>query len=146
MSRLSIPPGLDVPVAPYDSFPVRFRFAAILLASWFAVLGTGAAEYLHNLEHAAPDTPVGVSRSANADADDQSSPASPLPDDNNCDVHAQLHLPLMAAHWTPPLELLAGSAPLAREIVESLISTRVPARIDCRGPPVSSVASHLLTA
>jgi hypothetical protein len=123
---------------------VRNRLAAILLVSWFALLGTGAAEFLHNLEHTGQS--AYLTTASGMLANEHPSPAAPLPDDSNCDVHAQLHLPLMAAPWTPPLELLAASVPLVPHVVDSLIPYRAPARIDCRGPPAIAAVSHLIGA
>ena len=91
---------------------------------WFLALGTGSVEYAHNAHHGAEDA-------------HHSHPDEPAPvhDDSNCPVHAQLHQPLIAA----PVVVLLISAGLFVAFLTHLApepaTVRLPARIDCRGPP-----------
>ena len=134
--------GIDLRQSNCDAPFVRMRFPAILLSTWFALLGTGAAEFAHNLQHRHEEHLAAAAAAEHAhatdqdhDHDDDSAPGSPLPSDSNCPVHAQLHLPLMAGAWLPPLVLSTASVPLVPPPPASLVSHRSPARIDCRGPP-----------
>jgi hypothetical protein len=100
----------------------------------FLALGTGTLEYLHNLQHAQED--------AREDAllARKGGPLTPHEshehDDSNCPVHAQLHLPLMSGGWVPLLVLLGLFVAFLSLLSQPLIHRAVPARIDCRGPPV----------
>jgi hypothetical protein len=127
---------------------VRLRFPAILLSVWFTLLGTGAAEFAHNLQHRHDDHLAAAAAAAEhantaVDDHDDSDPGSPVHSDSNCPTHAQLHLPLMAGAWVPPLVLSTASVPLVPPPPASLVSHRSPARIDCRGPPALLSPLHL---
>lgn len=106
--------------------PVKRTFA-ILAVVWFLALGTGAAEYLHNAQHARED----AQRARRGD--DRS---SPVHDDTNCPVHSQLHQPLVATPAVPLLICAGLFIAFLSQLPTSIVSIRVPARIDCRGPPV----------
>ena len=108
------------------------RWASILLLLCFLGLGTGVLEYFHNLDHALEDAQV-----------DAAAKAAGLPvnqhhhDDSNCETHAQLHLPYIAAGWVPILVCLGLWVSFLTLLDTSLIASLIPARIDCRGPPVA---------
>jgi hypothetical protein len=112
--------------------PVLPRRLSILLALWFAVLGTGGLEYLHNLDHIREDARV----TAAANAEGRPTPAAPIHDDSNCDVHAQLHAPLLAGHCVPPLLVLTHFVPFEPPVNILPVCRGTPERIDCRGPPL----------
>jgi len=99
---------------PHSLITLR-KFLAILLILTFVGLGTGAIEYVHNLDQHQGE--------ANHDSSD-------------CDFHCLLRAPLVLTTATPHLlsrgELLA----IANFILPTLISQHTPGRIDCRGPPV----------
>ncbi|MGH7180131.1 MAG: hypothetical protein ACREJC_22325 [Tepidisphaeraceae bacterium] len=99
-----------------------YKRAALILALWFFALGSGAVERLHNDQHAREDAR-------------HESPASSRHDDSNCATHAQLHLPVLVALIVPLLLVaaLAWSGPHTYE--PRCARSRVPSRIDCRGPP-----------
>ena len=108
------------------------QFPALVLLLCFAAIGTGTLEYLHNLQHAAED--------ARADALAQAA-GQPIDehhhDEFNCSVHAQLHLPFVSAGWVPLLVCLGLFVAFVTLLNTPLIPRLTPARIGCRGPPVS---------
>lgn len=108
------------------------RFAAILLLFCYAALGSGAAEYWHNAEHAAEDAALIQA------AQKSGIPAGHLPlhDESNCPVHAQLHICCMAVGWTLLLICLGVFVAFLTLLVSRLPMQRVALAIPCRGPPV----------
>lgn len=130
------------------------RIAAILLCCCFAALSTGAAEWFHNLEHAREDAQrreaeAGAASAGSSHAgchhhhhaDDTHAPAgddAPVPvhhDENNCDVHARLHMPLMTAGYVPVLVCLGLFVAFLTQLAPTPTSANTPLRIACRGPP-----------
>jgi hypothetical protein len=110
--------------------PLVKRLAALALLCGFLLLGTGTAEYLHNLAHAREDA------SADAAAITAGQPVRHHQhDDSNCDLHRQLHLPILSAGWLPLLVCLGLFIAFLSLITPPPISCRVPVRLDCRGPP-----------
>jgi len=100
------------------------RAIVIVAVIWFLALGTGAAEYAHNSQHARDDAKAG-----------HRDHSAPIHDDSNCPVHAQLHQPLLA---TPAvvLPICAGLfVAFLTQLAPTYVRTRIPSRIDCRGPP-----------
>ena len=90
------------------------RFASILLILAFLGIGTGAIEYLHNLDHQA---------------------TSQSHDENNCPTHAILRASAVLTA-APPLLCSTDVQPDRVLIISpSLPSQHAPTRIDCRGPP-----------
>ena len=102
------------------------RIAATGLLLMFLCIGTGAAEWLHHLQHAMED--AAEARSG--------SPVEDHHDESNCQVCAQLHMPMISGGWTLPLFLLGLLVVFLQLIPQSLVSQRALIRIDCRGPPV----------
>ena len=107
------------------------RVAAILLLICFAALGTGTLEYLHNLQHAREDAVEAAAAKA-AGLPEKSQPAH---DETNCDVHAQLHVPLMAAAWVPVLVLLGLFVAFLTQLAPVPPVLELTTRLACRGPP-----------
>jgi hypothetical protein len=109
------------------------RLLVILAAAWFLALGTGLVERAHNAQHALEDALA--AKQARADGSHRDQPA-PEHDDSNCAFHAQLHLPLIAT----PIVVLLVCAGLFVAFVTQLapvpVCTRLPSRVDCRGPPL----------
>jgi len=101
------------------------RALIILAALWFLALGTGAVEYAHNAQHARDDAKL-----AHADK------SIPVHDDTNCPVHAQLHVPPVQPPVIALLVCLGLLVAFVTQLASPLVLVRVPARIDCRGPPV----------
>jgi hypothetical protein len=107
------------------------RYASILLLLCFVGLGTGALEWMHNLEHRLED--------AREDRVAQSTGrpiSSHHHDESNCDVHAQLHMPILNVGWVPLLVFLGLFVAFLSLLATPLIPRPLPARIDCRGPPI----------
>jgi hypothetical protein len=102
---------------------VRKLCAIFVLLSFFA-LGSGALEYLHNLNHAHDDA-----RTAHT------SDEVPFHSESNCFIHAKLHLPTVAVGWVPLLVFLGIFVAFVTELAPALVSQRALIRIDCRGPP-----------
>jgi hypothetical protein len=109
---------------------VRF-LPHILLLLAFGALGTGALEYLHNAEHRRED----AREAAAAVAAGRPVKPQPLHDESNCDLHAQLHVPLLAAGWVPLLVCLGLFVAFLTLLAPPLVSQRPLLRLDCRGPP-----------
>ncbi len=108
------------------------RLPAIILLFAFGALGSGALSYWHEAEHYSEDLAFAAAVKA-AGLPEQAPPAH---DETNCDFHAQLHIPLAVASWVPLLVLLGLFVAFLTLISTPLVSQRIPARIDCRGPPV----------
>jgi hypothetical protein len=107
------------------------RVASTVLLVCFVLLGTGAAEYWHNLGHAREDGRLA------AGGERGGGPADPAPrhDDSNCVYHARLHAPFMSVGILPLLICLGLLVAFLSSIAPPLITQRVPLRLDCRGPP-----------
>jgi hypothetical protein len=106
--------------------------ASLILLVCFFGIGTGALEQLHDLQHAAEDARVdAIARAAGQ-------PVVPHHhDENNCEVHAQLHMPFVSIGWVPILVCLGLLVAFLTLLDTPLIHRPAPVRIDCRGPPVS---------
>ena len=90
------------------------RLASILLLLAFLGIGTGAVEYLHNLDQQA---------------------ASQSHDEANCPTHAILRASAVLSA-APPLLCISDAQPdRVVTLSPSLPSQHTPTRIDCRGPP-----------
>lgn len=108
------------------------RLAAILLLMCYAGLGSGAAEYLHNAQHALEDAAlIGAAAVSGKPVDHV-----PLHDESNCAVHAQLHICAMAVGWTPLLICLGLFVAFLTLLTSRLPVQRVVQAVACRGPPI----------
>jgi hypothetical protein len=114
----------------------------------FLLMGSGALEYWHNWAHELEDR-LEDQAQARALALVAPPPAHlhriPVPprhqhDENNCEVHAQLHMAIIAYSWTPLLIWLGIWVAFLTLLAVPLIPRLLPARIDCRGPPCSPLA------
>jgi hypothetical protein len=106
------------------------RLASILLLLTFLGLGSGALDYLHELQHAREDAIADV----RAKADGR--PIVPHHhDESNCETCAQLHIQFVFVRWVPTLICLGLFVAFLTLLDTPLISRLTPARIDCRGPP-----------
>jgi hypothetical protein len=107
------------------------RVASILLLVGFLGLGTGALDYLHDLQHAREDA------AADAKAVAQGRPIVPHHhDESNCETCAQMHMQFVFIRWVPTLICLGLFVAFLTLLDTPLISRPTPVRIDCRGPPV----------
>jgi hypothetical protein len=113
---------------------MRFQFvrrlAAIFLLVFYISLGSGLLHFLHERDHAMMD--------AREDAIAQAAgkPVTPHNHDD-CDVCEEFNVLVMwfFVAWMPPLNFLGLLIAFLTLLPISLVSRRVPARIDCRGPP-----------
>jgi hypothetical protein len=115
------------------------RIVSCLLLVCFLALGSGAALYLHELDHQRED----AKEAALAKAAGLPIPDHPDHDDNNCPIHRQIHLPMIHVPAPPALLMLLGAAiAFFSELRAQLRSTQVLAVIDCRGPPMSGSSNR----
>jgi hypothetical protein len=101
------------------------RLVAILLALIIFFIGSGAAQWLHELEHAMEDAAQAKS----------GAPVEDHHDESNCQICAQLHMPMISGGWVLLLFLLGLLVAFLEPFLQSLVSQRALLRIDCRGPP-----------
>jgi hypothetical protein len=103
------------------------QWAAIPLICWFLALGSGAAGYLHDIQHQWEDVAT------------TQLPSAPAPhhDDTNCWMHYQLHQPLAAVGVVALLVCLGLFVAFLTLLAPALNPQRAFFCIDCRGPPVS---------
>jgi len=113
---------------------LRRVIGPILLVSFLA-LGSGLMEYWHNLQHEMEDA---IEAAQAPRMGGQESTPTGVPkhhDENNCPVHAQLHMPAMPVAWVPLLILMGAFVAFLSELAEQRAGVRVCLNIDCRGPP-----------
>jgi hypothetical protein len=104
------------------------RAIALMLACCFALLGTGAVQYLHQLQH-----------QHEASGIHQSDPWKHQPgkhSDSNCQLCLQLHQPLVAAENQAPSIGVMAIAGMISASADSAITSLPIRHIDCRGPPL----------
>ena len=112
------------------------RIAAILMIICYAALGSGAMERWHNAQHAAEDAAIAAGRiDAAAAPHDDDHDQSPLHDESNCPVHAQLHLAGLAVAWVPLLVCLGLFVAFLTLLAPRMVARQVVFAIPCRGPP-----------
>ncbi len=103
-----------------------------MLMVCFLALGSGYALYLHEQQHAREDAAEAAAcKSAGLPAPDH-----PDHDDNNCPVHAQLHMLMVTATVLPVLLLLALVVAFLNELPPFVPASHAPLVADCRGPPL----------
>ena len=108
------------------------RVAPIVLLLSYAVLGTGALEFLHNLQHAAEDeVPIKLPLDSGS-----RSHHVPAHDESNCSVHAQLHIATLAVNWSLPVLCVGLLIALLAVLLPDLPSQGTPVVAFCRSPPV----------
>jgi hypothetical protein len=110
------------------------RIVGILVLAWFFALGSGAVESAHNAQHARDDATILPSAGART-AWPGDHPAAPVHDDSNCRFHATLHAPLIAAQTAVIAVSIYAAIDRVPPLAPVYVSTRIPTRIDCRGPP-----------
>jgi hypothetical protein len=122
---------------------VRSAASYALLAT-FLLLGSGALESLHNWAHELQDRMEDQAQAAAARlaSDQHEVPAHPEHhhDENNCEMHAQLHMAIISFSWTPLLICLGVWVAFLSLLAVPLIPRPQPERIDCRGPPCAPMA------
>jgi len=88
-------------------------------------------EYAHNAQHEREDAKLAQSDTSRP-GHEKSHPAH---DDSNCPFHAQLHVPLIQTHAIVLLICMGLLIAFVSQLAPPTVCTRMPARIDCRGPP-----------
>ena len=106
------------------------RVASYLLLFVFLALGTGAAEYVHNKQHAAEDAHEDAIATASGKPAEEHHH-----DESNCAVHAQLHMPYVAMRWVPIILGIGRLIAFLSLSITPLIPRMLPVRVACRGPP-----------
>jgi hypothetical protein len=107
------------------------RFASILLLGVFTLLGSGALQHLHQLQHEREDALGGRA----ADAAGQPQPAKPAHDDTTCGLHRLLHQPIDVVAWAP-VRMRIALLPVLLDSLTPVLPDQTPLRSpDCRGPP-----------
>jgi hypothetical protein len=107
------------------------RFASILLLGVFTLLGSGALQHLHQLQHEREDAIS--ARAALAAGEPQ--PATPSHDESTCVLHRLLHQPINIVAWLP-VEMKMGLVPALLDSFIPPLPDQTPLRAaDCRGPP-----------
>jgi len=104
------------------------RLIALILVCCFVLLGTGAVQYFHQLQH-----------QAEAKACYQSStPHDHQPakhHDSSCQLCLQLHHPIFIAGWSADLVGLATVTGWVTVRPDSAITSLPLLQVVCRGPP-----------
>ena len=108
------------------------RSVSLLLLVCFLALGSGYALYLHEQQHARED----AEEAAAAKAAGLPAPDHPDHDDNNCPVHAQLHMLMVTGTVLPVILLLGLAVVFLTELPAQSPTSHAPLVADCRGPPV----------
>ena len=114
--------------------------APILLITCFLALGSGALRFAHDAQHAMED--AAASRCFEpAAGGEHHSPGPhrhhhPHHDESNCATHALLSAPLLASTAVPVLVSLGLLLAFLTLLSPPVAQLRLPARIDCRGPPL----------
>ena len=111
------------------------RLSSVLLLVTFLGLGTGGLSYLHDRQHEAEDARAAADRRAAGLPVEQHHHG-----ETNCRVHAQLHLPMVAGGWGPPVVPAGDLVAVVATLRESHVRRRPPARADCRDPPGAALA------
>lgn len=125
--------GVDLREIAREDCTAVIRLLVIFAIAWFLALGSGLVEFIHSAQHAAEDAQLAALCGPGALHSDRH---APVHDDSNCAFHAQLHVPLAA---TPIIVLLICAGLLVAFVTQLApvpACTRLPSRIDCRGPPV----------
>ena len=115
--------------------------ASYALLFTFLLMGSGALEYLHNWAHELEDRMEDQAEAA-ASVEAHKIPAHEEHhhDENNCEMHAQLHMAIISFSWTPLLIWLGVWIAFLSLLAVPLIPRPQPNRIDCRGPPCAWLA------
>ena len=119
------------------------RFAALVLAVCFLGLGSGGLRFAHEFEHELAHELT----HAQADAASQAAGTSPADppthphdhrhphDESTCELHALLNAPLVLTQAQPLIAKSGLLVTFVRLLATPVERLRLPARIDCRGPP-----------
>jgi hypothetical protein len=106
------------------------RAAAIVLLLVFALLGTGALRFVHDLGHAHEDAAARAEHGGGGGHH-----GLPVHTEWNCELHALLTGPIVATSAVPLLILLGLFVAFLTELTPAAVPRRPAFRFDCRGPP-----------
>jgi hypothetical protein len=112
--------------------------APILLIACFLALGSGALRFAHDAQHAREDAAAAAAcehSTAGGHGHGPDRHAHHHHDESNCALHALLGAPLVAATAVPVLVQLGLLVAFLTLLSPPVARLRLPARIDCRGPP-----------
>ena len=112
--------------------------APTLLVACFLALGSGALRFAHDAQHAREDAARAACAEAGVGGERHSHGRDHHHrhhDDSNCALHALLGAPLLALGAVPVLVQLGVFVAFLTLLAPPLARLRLPARIDCRGPP-----------
>jgi hypothetical protein len=112
------------------------RVFPLLLVACFLGLGSGLLRFAHENHHAHEDALADAAAQcvpADHGGDDHQHPRRH--DESTCDLHALLNAPLTVAPVVTLLVHLGLFVAFLTLLTTPLARLRLPARIDCRGPP-----------
>jgi len=117
---------IDFRVHDPNTHAVR-RVASLLLLTAILFTGSGLARYLHELDHLAGRPTASVAKILGI--------AEVGHDESTCSICLNLHMPALANSIIASLICLGIFTAFLTQLAPRLLSQRIPARIDCRGPP-----------
>ena len=117
------------------------RAAPFLLIACYLALGSGALRFAHDAQHSREEAAAATACSEPAGRGGHHSHGPdghhrPHHDESNCATHALLGAPLLAATTVPVLIQIGLLVAFLTLISPPVAQMRLPARIDCRGPPL----------
>jgi hypothetical protein len=104
----------------------------MVLVCAFVLLGTGVLRHWHDAVHALADARALLAATSDTEPHDHQ---PPIHDASNCDVHAQLAMPLTVDGIVPLLILLGLFVAFLSMVAPEPVHVRPTLRLDCRGPP-----------
>ena len=124
------------PCGEYSANAHVNRAASILLVICFVGLATKSLSHLHDLDHRREDEARAAAAAASeVPAAEESHHQHHHHNESDCDLHAQLQLPIIATGWVPLLVYFGLFLAFLTLLSASLVDQRQPVRIHCRGPP-----------
>ena len=103
------------------------RLTGLILIVVFAAIGSGVIQFLHLQEHAAASV---------ASESPILQPSQPGHDEDNCLSCLTLHMQFSGGNAMPLLICLGLAMAFLTMLAPRLTPQAIPARIDCRGPPL----------
>ena len=116
--------------------PALRHAALILLITCFLALGSGALRFAHDAQHAREDAAAPACSEPAGGGEGHSHGSRRHHDEKNCALHALLSAPLLAATAVPVLVQMGLLVAFLTLLSPPVAQLRLPARIDCRGPPL----------
>jgi hypothetical protein len=105
------------------------------------LLGTGALQAMHRMQHSADDASSLLS-GCHDHSDHSHSGPSPSDhhdhDETSCEICVQMHQPAHFTAWSQPLVMFAMVVGLATQAPDAAIKSATMRQLVCRGPPQRS--------